>query len=494
MATPNKFTPSQGAEPRQILIIHGWSDTSKSFRALANFLDSQGYAVRELWLGDYISLDDDVRVADVAKRMAEVIDQLQLTGELNAHFDVIVHSTGGLVARAWLTSTYAQRAHACPMKRLIMLAPANHGSKLAAMGKSFLGRVVKGYNNWFHTGQAILNDLELASDYQWELAQRDLLVGPKSSDSTAPSQYYYEAGVWPFVITGTHSYTNFLRQIVNENGADGTVRACAANLQAQGMTIDFRETEPAKAMTIWPSRLQAAVPFAVLSTRTHGSIIDPDRAETQHQEDIAETDAEKAQLGELILQALACPNFDEYQRIGQAWQTITEETAQRAQATQTQSDERSMFHQYFQINSAVIDDQGKAVQDYFLEFFAETNQRNTESNVYMHGSVMETVKTNSLDTSLRNMYFDYTDLMNNYYKDLPKNTPAVLNLSISAASPGANINYFVREKVGAEMHVPLHFRDASAACWLQKNATHYIHIIIPRIPNKDVFRLTRALS
>ena len=29
--------------PRQVLIIHGWSDTSKSFVALGQFLSANGY-------------------------------------------------------------------------------------------------------------------------------------------------------------------------------------------------------------------------------------------------------------------------------------------------------------------------------------------------------------------------------------------------------------------------------------------------------------------
>ena len=85
--------------PRQVLIIHGWSDTSASFRPLASFLADQGYQPKLLWLGDYISKDDDVGVEDVGKRMAEVIDGMIASQERDAAFDMIVRSTGGLVAR-----------------------------------------------------------------------------------------------------------------------------------------------------------------------------------------------------------------------------------------------------------------------------------------------------------------------------------------------------------------------------------------------------------
>ena len=44
-----------------------------------------------------------------------------------------------------------------------LVAPANLGSPLAAKGKSLVGRIAKGCNNWFETGSEMLNALELAS-------------------------------------------------------------------------------------------------------------------------------------------------------------------------------------------------------------------------------------------------------------------------------------------------------------------------------------------
>lgn len=472
---------------RQVLIIHGWSDTSKSFHPLANFLDLNGYQATELWLGDYISMDDDVRVADVGKRMGEVIDELITADKLPDSFDVIVHSTGGLVAREWLTKRYQGIADKCPMKRLIMLAPANYGSKLAAIGKSMLGRIVKGYGSWFHTGTAMLNDLELASPYQWELAQRDILIAP---DDTNDDHYYGEDGVWPFVIVGTHPYPSMLRQIVNEDGADGTVRVCAANLNAQGTTIDFRETDLEKAVGSWKSRLNGfSIPLAVLPTRTHGSITDPDRADDDNQEDIKETQEEKSQLGNLILQALRCETFKTYMEIQEEWDSLSENTA--SLHSRPQIDTPEIYHQYMQANFSVTDDYGQFVMDYFLEFFSNTSKRNDNANVYLNKSVIEDVKVNSQNAASRNIYFDRTDLVEGYYQQVPGRDDPVLYMSISAASPGKNINYFESEKIGAEMQIPIHCKQDSAARWLKRNSTHFVKIIIPRLPNRNVFKLTR---
>lgn len=471
--------------PRQVLIIHGWSDTSESFHNLADFLVKNNYQAKELWLGDYISMDDDVRVADVGKRMAQVIDSMVYKGDLDHSFDVIVHSTGGLVAREWLTTHYRNQANACPMKRLIMLAPANYGSKLAATGKSMLGRIVKGYGNWFHTGQSMLNDLELGSPYQWELAQRDILIPP---GATATDRYYYDEGVWPFVIVGTHPYTSLLRQIVNENGADGTVRVCAANLNAQGITIDFRQSDPEKAVTSWGSRLNDfSIPLAVLPTRTHSSIIDPDRTNRDNLDGIAETSAEKAQLGALILQALGCDDFVQYKQIQSNWDEISELTADLAKTSETQN----YYHQYLQVNFDVTDDYIQPINDYFLEFFSSSAKNNDAANVYLHQSVIEDVKINSQNSACRNIYFDRTDLVEGYYPKVPNSENPLLYLSISAAPPGNNISYFASQEIGADMEIPIHTQSPAGARWLKRNSTHFVQIILPRQPRDQVFKLTR---
>ena len=473
---------------RQVVIIHGWSDTSASFRPLATFLAANGYVPKELWLGDYISLDDDVRVADVGKRMGQVVDQLIASGDLAASFDVIVHSTGGLVAREWLTSYYRGAADKCPMKRLIMLAPANYGSKLAATGKSLLGRVFKGYKNGFQTGTGILNDLELGSSYQWDLAQRDVLRLP----GAGADRYYGADLVWPFVIVGTHPYASLLRQLVNENGADGTVRVCAANLNARGVTIDFRYNDPAQMFQPWESRLEFDVPLAVLPTRTHGSIVDPDRSTGDSKEDIPETAAEKAQLGQLILQALGCQTAADYQAIGTAWDTLTEATAARSKAAPGKESgfNPDFYHQYMQGNFYVIDDIGQPVPDYFLEFYSNTAKRDDAANIYLHSHVIEDVKVNSLNKASRNVYFDRTDLQEGYYPLVPPQDPATLFLSISAAPVGKNISYFEPADASSG-NVPIHVEGDLTKRWLKRNATHFVQIIIPRTPGDDVFRLKK---
>lgn len=477
---------------RQVLIVHGWSDKSDSFHALARFLGRNGYQTRSLWLGDYQSMVDDVRVQDVATRMADVIDQRIASGDLDRAFDMIVHSTGGLVARAWLTTRYKGTAGKCPVKRLVMLAPANYGSKLAAVGKSMLGRLIKGAQHGFHTGASMLNDLELSSPFQWELAQRDVLVAPGGD----AERYYGSDCVWPFVIVGTRGYTGFLRQIANENGSDGTVRVCAANLNARGVTIDFGERDPQNMMRLWDSRLECPVPLAVVPTRTHGSIVDPDREESDNQEGIVETGEEKQQLGQLILEALGCASFDAYRAIQERWDKLSETTAGRSMPAPDDPDapadpQAECYHQYMQVNAYVVDDHGKPVPDYFLDFFSNPDRADDAANVYLHANVLEDVKKNSQKEALRNLYFDRTDLVYGYYQRFPAGAKPVLYMSISAAPPGEYVKYFDPGDAGAGGMVSVHLDGDKTSRWLRRNGTHFVQIIIPRRPVEDVFKLKR---
>lgn len=482
---------------RQVLIVHGWSDTSRSFRPLVEFLRAHGYQAVTLWLGDYISLDDDVRIVDVAKRMEAVVREKLAGGELVTPFDMIVHSTGGLVAREWISGYYGDDVARCPARRLIMLAPANFGSRLASLGKSMVGRLVKGWDNWFHTGTEMLNALELASPYQWRLAEQDLFV--PSGRASAPAIYGGD-GIQASVIVGTHPYASLLRQIVNEDGADGTVRACAANLNARGVTIDFAADETRPTFAPWKTRHKAPIPLAVLPDRTHGSIVDPDR------NDIKSPDAYEKRLGELILQALDCAGADDYAALAGDWAAITAETAALASSEAArdallgQGSDPKWFHQYLQVNVRVIDDHGADVGDYFLEFSGPEDERGDSSSLYFHTEVLEDVHVNQRNSAYRCLYVDHTDLVGHYYDAIRGKVARALYMSLSAAPPGGNVSYFGNYRTGAKGIVPLHFEDEKKSGpaaerrinWLQPNTTHFATLIIPRTPADKVFRMKPA--
>lgn len=102
-----------------IVILHGWSDDYKSFKSLGKFLADQGLSdVTDLHLGNYISMDDDVTYDDIIAAMEKAWKKRGLPNDPRS-VDVIVHSTGGLVIRDWMTRFRTPENN--PIRRLLFL-------------------------------------------------------------------------------------------------------------------------------------------------------------------------------------------------------------------------------------------------------------------------------------------------------------------------------------------------------------------------------------
>ena len=52
---------------RQVLIVHGWSDSYESFQPLKSLLVAAGYQTTQVFLGNYASMRDDVTFDDLAR-------------------------------------------------------------------------------------------------------------------------------------------------------------------------------------------------------------------------------------------------------------------------------------------------------------------------------------------------------------------------------------------------------------------------------------------
>lgn len=221
----------------KLVMVHGWSVTDTRVygglpEALARFApESLALDIEHIFLGRYISFNDEVRLADVADAF-ERARQERLQGE---SFAIVTHSTGAPVIRTWLARYYSQGAQGlkqCPLTHLIMLAPANHGSALAQLGKSRLGRL----KSWFEgvePGQQILDWLELGSLGQHQLSRYWLSQDPVAD------------GLYPFVISGETIDSNlydFLNSYTAEPGSDGVVRLAGANLNYRWLELTETQT------------------------------------------------------------------------------------------------------------------------------------------------------------------------------------------------------------------------------------------------------------
>ncbi|MCB1843900.1 MAG: hypothetical protein KDI09_13130 [Halioglobus sp.] len=258
-----------------LIFVHGWSVThTNTYGSLPESLSSNAAAsglsieIRHIHLGRYISFHDDVSMDDIAHAFDTALRDLPGNEREIQAFSCITHSTGGPVVRHWVETHYgARRLSLLPLKHLVMLAPANHGSALATLGKARVGRI-KAWFNGVEPGQRVLDWLCLGSDGQWSLNEAALA--------------YRNAhhGFYPFVLTGqgidTHFY-DFLNGYLVEPGSDGVVRVAGANMNFRYLALTQGERELdgkglRRELTIntrRPVRFSPAVPTGVFSTLSH---------------------------------------------------------------------------------------------------------------------------------------------------------------------------------------------------------------------------------
>lgn len=433
-----------------VIIIHGWSDESSSFVPLGQWLAGNGFQVVDIHLGNYLSMNDDLTVFDLGLAFSRALAANNIPQAPHS-FDVIVHSTGGLVIREYLRQVCNGNPTNTPVHHLLMLSPANFGSPLATVGKSVMGRLVKGWG-WDHlwqTGQKILNALELASPYSWALAEADLFD---------PSFNIFDPNnVMVTVFGGTAAYDNALRRTLHENGSDGTVRAATANLNAHFLKLSF-ENPDRPTLKIVP-RNCPALAFAVFN-RDHTAIHDP--------ADLRQADDWKR----LVLQSLSI-NPGDYAR-------HTNDCAKLATLTFTTgltSPNPERYHQYQHVVFRLKDQFGQPITDYVVEFYQEKDDDDDTVFEEIHSEILEKVTTNSTDASYRSFLFDTDDLI--AYLISAK---AEIDMSLSAASISERVGY-QNPKNGIGIFSPANQQ------YIFPNEPVMVDVVLNRNPSPDVFKL-----
>lgn len=325
-----------------LVIIHGWSDTHRSFRRLGKWLVDNGIAprVRHVRLGDYVSMDDAVTFDDISQALQRAwIDEGLPTAARSV--DVVVHSTGGLVLRHWMTKYHSAAAN--PIRRLLMLAPANFGSPLAHKGRSFIGRIVKGFKSdkLFQTGRHILKGLELASPFSWELAQRDRFTR---------DQWYGPGRVLCTVLVGTSGYTG-ISAAANEDGTDGTVRVATANLNPAMVSFNFA-SDPQDPPQPVIRAANGPTAFARVPNDDHSTIALKDRGPRN---DV---------VLDLIRRALTVED--------DSFRQLVTDLERFSDSAREQGADKAFTQGYQDTVVRLRDDLGHFVRDYFLEVFCKT--------------------------------------------------------------------------------------------------------------------------
>ena len=170
-----------------IVLIHGYSDEGASFKAWQQILEQRGYDVAMVHACTYRSLTNEVTIKDIAEGFDRAL-QTQAGLSEDEPFDAIVHSTGMLVIRAWLTAYDGRRER---LKHLIGLAPATFGSPLAHKGRSWLGAVFKGNR---HLGPDFL---EAAHSLRVHLLRQCELRRIATAGERAGQRWHREVGGMP---------------------------------------------------------------------------------------------------------------------------------------------------------------------------------------------------------------------------------------------------------------------------------------------------------
>ncbi len=269
---------------RPLLLIHGYSADGNDFDALCEALVAKGVNAVDVNICNYVSLNNEITIKDIAEGLDRA---LRMRPELanDEPFDAIVHSTGMLVIRSWLTNYNAavrSNGRLKRLKHLIGLAPATWGSPQAHKGRTWLGALVKGNKqpgpDFLNAGDQVLDGLELGSKFTWDLAHLDLL---------GPEPYYGKGPDTPYVCVfiGNTAYQD-VAAVANDPGTDGTVRWSGCALDTRKVTIDLTRTptdesgRPTDRVKISPwagDRLE--IPIIPVEGKNHATLIrepDPD--------------------------------------------------------------------------------------------------------------------------------------------------------------------------------------------------------------------------
>lgn len=455
---------------RPVIILHGWSDNSSSFAVLARWLKSKGFDAVDIFLGDYISMHDEITLADLGFAFSRALEANAIP-RIRHSFDLVVHSTGGLVALEYLRQACrngdSRDASLTPVRNLCFLAPANFGSPLAQKGKSVIGRTLKGWS-WdrllktperlSQTGRRVLDALELAAPYSSQLGLDTLF------DRNFP--VLDSAHVRATVMVGSAPYTGIAR-FTHEAGGDGTVRVATANLNAHHYRLDFSEPDSPAVEKI--PRNFDRVAFAVFN-RNHGSICKPapdkdDRVLDQ----IPEWEA-------TLLRALSLEDAAEYDAHLSACDALTK-------ATFAGKADDPNFHRYMHVVFRVHDQFGEPVPDYVVDFFQPKGDPQDKIYGAINSQILEKVTANTTAPEYRSFFFDITDLET----FLGGNPSADITMSIAAAPVSADIAY--RNPSATSRGISVFSTEERD--FIHPDEPVLVDITLCRDPSSSVFKLAR---
>ena len=346
---------------------------------------------------EYASLDDQVDFRDFADKFDDTYKDFIETHPDAQQIDVLAHSTGSLVVRAWLylRRTRQKRRNLpidVPIEHLFLFAPANFGSDLAKIGRSPLNAVrvtftklsksftLEGNKDPFETGKKVLEGLEPASPTQWELSMGDLHEETYfgEHDPNPKNQYCF-----PFIFAAGHAKKTLESIVVKElqkDGTDSTVRIAGTSLNTRLFTLRSNSIVADTSLheIDWDNELipktdkkrkYENIAFAIFGKYDHCGIINNDN-EFKKPKDFQKALTWNPILSNkgdwepltLLRKAKDVKTPDEYKEVAEEFHQKTLEYIKPKESIAKEG----IFQQFF---FNVTDDTGQKVPDFFIQFF-----------------------------------------------------------------------------------------------------------------------------
>lgn len=390
----------------KLLIVHGYSDKSDSFAELAELLKRENI-YQDIRYIDYDSVDDQATFEDFADRLNDIYEEHYA----NERIDVICHSTGSLVVRAWMVLRRQRKLRRSnqlldvPVERLYMFAPANFGSDVATMGQSFVNRlrrfVTTGREDSqdgdspFEVGKRILQGLEPASPEQWLLSQFDL-HGDESTGYFGQPHGPNGDVCYAFVFAAGRVEPYFGDRIIRAGvkpGTDSTVRICGTSLNTRKCVLHLGGDLPLQnlPLALEVGNKAAKIPFAVFYDLNHTSLIggrlNPGNFFSTERQPLDQAWSPFA----LLKQASQVTSLAEYEAVAEAFSTVdasNHEAWRQNEGLAAEFKDDADFanrlkDRYQQIFFRFMDDVGQEVEDVFIDFYVY-DADNTENLALTH--------------------------------------------------------------------------------------------------------------
>jgi hypothetical protein len=470
------------------VFVHGYSVSNlDTYGELPNRLileaSGRGYQARveNIFLARYITFNDEVRLDDISRALETALREQVITPGDGSRFVCITHSTGGPLVRTWWQNYYMGQNTTCPMKHLIMLAPANHGSALAQLGKSKLSRI-KSWLDGVEPGQNILDWLELGSDASVSLNKEWISQG---------AQHIHDNGIFPFVLTGQdidRKLYDHVNSYTGEPGSDGVIRVASANLNSRYMVLQ-QETP-----TLLNGRLQApelkitrfetgpGVPLRVLKQTAHSN------SEMGIMKSIGgELNGKGAETIEAIFKCISVSGAAEYKDLFEEFEKETKAAQHdsRLEIVQQALHKKVYIHdRYCMIMFRIADSEGLSLNHFDLVLTAGENDPDALPTGFFGDR-----QCNLVNRSVITYYLNY---------DVIAGAPALKAGAEPIRQEIKAMNKFgliikPRPEAGFIHYLPCRLEASSDFLHkaLQPNSTTIVDICLHRIVNTEVFRFEK---